>query len=224
MERKITVKGIGHITAKPDLVVMNMSIDAVDKKYDKAVERVSKKINALSDALIKAGFERTALKTIDFRVNVNTEFKMNRKGVNEQVRNGFVCSNRMKLSFGFESDKLLKAINAISNCVSDPKLSIVFTVKDEEAVKDKLMQSAGENARRRAKILCEAAGGKLGNLITVNYNWNDISIFSETRFNPLCDTAVLDDCFVSKLLMAPKSMQPDDIELSDNAVFIWEIE
>ena len=95
-------------------------------------------------------------------------------------------------------------------------------MKDEEAVKDELLKSAGANARRRAEILCEAAGGKLGSLVTINYNWNEISILSPTRFDSdyLTDTAEL---YSEMPMLAPESIQPDDIDLSDNAVFIWEI-
>lgn len=222
MERKITVKGIGHITAKPDYVVINMTIDATHKKYEKAVEEASDKINNLSSALVKIGFEKDDLKTADFKVNVATGYKKNIKGVSEVVKLGYTCTNRMKLSFDFESEKLSKAIDAITTCVSDPKLNITFTVKDEEAVKDELLKSAGANARRRAEILCEAAGGKLGNLVTINYNWNEISIISPTRFDNdylSCTSELYDEMPMA----APKSIQPDDIDLSDNAVFVWEI-
>lgn len=222
MERKITVKGIGHISAKPDCVVISMTIDATNKKYEKAVEDTAERINKLSNALVNAGFESDALKTVDFKVNIATGYKKNLKGVSEVVKTGFTCTYRMKLAFDFESEKLSKAIDAITKCVSDPRLNITFTVKDEEAVKDELLKSAGANARRRAEILCEAAGGKLGNLITVNYNWNEISILSPTRFDYdyLSDTAELCD---DVLMTAPHPIQPDDIDLSDNAVFVWEI-
>ncbi len=61
-----------------------------------------------------------------------------------------------------------------------------------------------------------------GNLVTVNYNWNEISILSPTRFDYdyLSDTSLLCD---ERPMAAPKSIQPDDIDLSDNAVFVWEI-
>lgn len=222
MERKITVKGIGHITAKPDYVVIHMTIDETNKKYERAVEDASDRINKLSNALVNIGFESDALKTADFKVNTTTGYKKNFKGVSEVVKTGFNCTYRMKLAFDFESEKLSKAIDAITKCVSDPRLNITFTVKDEEAVKDELLKSAGANARRRAEILCEAAGGKLGNLVTVNYNWNEISILSPTRFDSdyLSDTAEL-SCAMP--VLAPESIQPDDIDLSDNAVFVWEI-
>ncbi len=222
MERRITVKGIGHITAKPDYVIIHMTIDETNKKYEKAVEDASDRINKLSNALVNIGFESDALKTADFKVNIATGYKKNFKGVSEVVKTGFTCTYRMKVSFDFESEKLSKAIDAITTCVSDPRLNITFTVKDEEAVKDELLKSAGANARRRAEILCEAAGGKLGNLVMVNYNWNEISILSPTRFDSdyLSDTAEL--CSEMPML-APESIQPDDIDLSNNAVFVWEI-
>lgn len=222
MERKITVKGIGHITAKPDYVVIHMTIDETNKKYEKAVEDASDRINKLSDTLVDIGFESDALKTADFKVKIATGYKKNFKGVSEVVKTGFTCTYRMKLAFDFESEKLSKAIDAITTCVSDPRLNITFTVKDEEAVKDELLKSAGANARRRAEILCEAAGGELGNIVTVNYNWNEISILSPTRFDSdyLSDTEEL----CSEMPMfAPESIQPDDIDLSDDAVFVWEI-
>lgn len=226
MERKITVKGIGHITAKPDYVVINMTIDATDKKYEKAVEEASDRINKLSNALAKIGFEKDDLKTVDFKVNVASGFKKNLKGVNEVVKLGYTCNNRMKLAFDFDSEKLSKTVEVITNCVAEPRLNITFTVKDEEAVKDELLKSAGANARRRAEILCESAGGKLGNLVTVNYNWNEISILSPTRFNNDIGgtTGVLFDDSKSMSMLAPKEIQPDDIELSDNATFVWEID
>lgn len=223
MKRKITVKGIGHITAKPDYVVIYMTIDVINKKLEKAIKEATGKIKMFSDILIDAGFEKDALKTVDYRVNINTEFRTNRKGISEPVRNGFICINRMKLAFDFDIEMLSKAIDAITTCISNPKLNITFTVKDEEAVKDKLLKTAGENAKRRAEILCESAGGKLGNLITVNYAWNEMSILSPTRFDAMQDTTILGNEDSAMPLMAPKTIAPDDIDLSDNAMFVWEI-
>lgn len=101
MERKITVKGIGHITAKPDYVVISMTIDATNKKYEKAVEDAAERINKLSNALVNAGFESDALKTVDFKVNIATGYKKNLKGVSEVVKTGFNCTYRVKLAFDF---------------------------------------------------------------------------------------------------------------------------
>ncbi|MBQ9229278.1 MAG: SIMPL domain-containing protein [Eubacterium sp.] len=223
MDRKITVKGIGHITAKPDYVIIHLTVEEINKKYEKAVEEAAKRINALTAAISKIGFNAEDLKTVDYSIQSNVEYKPNRKGIGEYIKNGFRCTNRLKLAFDFDSDKLSKTVNAITSCVADPRMNITFTVKDEEAVKDELLKSAGANARRRAEILCEAAGGKLGALVTVNYNWNELSILSPTRFDTRDDTLQLDEILAAPT-MAPQSFQPDDVDLSDNAVFVWEID
>ena len=226
MERKITVKGIGHITAKPDFVIINLTIEEVNKKYEKAVDEANKRINDLVSALSKIGFKPEDIKTVDYRVASNVEYKTNKKGVREYIKNGFRCSNRLKLSFDFDGEKLSKTVEKISDCVAEPKVNITFSVKDEEAVKDELLKSAGANAKRRAEILCESAGGKLGNLITVNYNWNDVSLLSPTSFDSINQTASLFEEFSAAAppSVAPtQSFAPDDIELNDSALFVWEI-
>ena len=38
MTRTITVKGVGSATAKPDYVIISMTLDAQDMKYEKAME------------------------------------------------------------------------------------------------------------------------------------------------------------------------------------------
>ncbi len=227
MERKITVKGIGHVTAKPDFVIISLTIEEIEKKYEKAVDEANKRINNLVSALSEIGFKPDDIKTVDYRVSSNIEFRTNKKGIPEHIKNGFKCSNRLKISFDFDSEKLSKTVEAITNCVAEPRVNITFSVKDEEAVKDELMKSAGANAKRRAEILCESAGGKLGNLITVNYNWNDISLLSPTRFDSSSQTTPLFDESSTAAPLAPlapaQSFAPDDIELNDSALFVWEI-
>lgn len=220
MERKITVKGIGNVKAKPDYIVINLTIDAVDKRYSRAVEIASMRVDELRRSLESVGFPEDSLKTVDFRINVNYEYKYNKKGMSEQKPNGFCCVNRLKLDFDFDNDKLVKAVDAITKSVADPKLNLAFTVKDEEAVKDELLKSAGQNARRRAEILCDASGGKLGNLVTVNYNWNEINLLSPSH---MCFDNNTTDMVNACCVAAPSSFVPDDINISDSAVFIWEI-
>ena len=50
-----------------------------NKKYDKAVEDASDKINELSASLVNIGFESDSLKTVDFKVNIATGYKKNLK-------------------------------------------------------------------------------------------------------------------------------------------------
>lgn len=72
---------------------------------------------------------------------------------------------------------------AIAHCLAQPELSIAFTVKDPTAVNEALLREATVNAKKKAELLCEASGVKLGQLLTIDYNWDELNIFSNTRYD-----------------------------------------
>lgn len=219
MERTITVNGVGKMSVKPDYVVITMTIEAKDKKYDEAMKMLSDKIDRMQASIKAAGFEQDSLKTTSF--NVNTDYSyVSRKNVPERVFNGYNCTTEAKIEFDFEQETLSNAIAAITESLADAQFNIMFTVKDKDAVNDELLAKAAKNAKRSAEILCDASGAKLGRLVSINYSWNEAHIFTTVNYRmfdeydaaPMrCTTNMADIC-------------PDDINLSDSAAFVWEIE
>lgn len=213
--RTITVKGVGRASAKPDLVVLSMDMETVAKEYDKAMEYAVARIELLSSTLCEIGFAKDALKTTDFDVDVKRESVKDKDGNYKSVFLGYACRHGLKLEFDMDSKRLGEVLNTISESLADPSLSVEFTVKNPSAVSAELLRSATQNAREKAEILCSAAGVKLGALVAIDYNWTDISFRSSTSYNCMprlvaCKTAM--------------DITPDDIDVSDNATFVWEIE
>lgn len=171
MTRTITVKGIGKVTAKPDQVVISMTLEALDKDYEKAMNRASDNLAQLSNLLCYIGFEKEDLKTTNFNVDTDYESERDSKGNYRQIFRGYLVTHDLKLAFDFDVQMLAKALTAVSKCISNPRLSIAFTVKDETAIKEEMLRSAAANARRKAEILCDGSGVQLGELLTINYNW-----------------------------------------------------
>jgi len=219
MERTITVKGVGSISAKPDFIVLTLSIEEKDKSYEKAMGEASRKIDLLESAVQCIGFEKGALKTISFNVSTQYESVKDRDGAYQRVFTGYRCFHRLKLSFDFDSKRLATVLTTIASSSASPELSISFTVKDPVKVSEELLASAADNARKKAEILSRAAGVNLGQLLRIDYNWEELNITSPTRY-------VFEDCM--KSMMAKNShapeIEPDDIDLHDTAAFIWEIE
>ena len=58
MSRTITVKGIGRASAKPDTVVISMSLDSRAMDYDGAMEIAADNIQDITSTLMDAGFEK----------------------------------------------------------------------------------------------------------------------------------------------------------------------
>ena len=158
---KIHIRGIGQVAQVPDLVVLSMILSAQNNEYSAAMKIGSQQVEMLREAIVEAGFKADDLKTINFNVRAvyeNEETKDAGSKRYRQVFAAFECRHDLKLTFDFDNDKLNRALDTIAASLSQPKISIAFTVKDTDALNDKILKSAAKDARRKAKILCAASG------------------------------------------------------------------
>lgn len=217
MAGTITVKGTGSVTAAPDYVVLSLTLEAHSMDYGETMENGVEQLGLLTGALCCAGFNKNDLKTVGFNVRTDYRGEQDEHGMYTNVFNGYVCTHQLELGFDMDSERLSDAIEAIAYCIASPMLSIRFTLKDSTAVKEELLASAAENARRKAEVLCRASGAALGKLVSISYDWVDLDIRSNTE---MC----MEDGCVAKGMRAAMRFSPNDIRLNDSAVFVWEIE
>lgn len=218
MSRTITVKGSGKASAKPDYAVLAISLEAKHMDYEAAMDKAGTQLEQLKNSLTEAGFERDAVKTAHFNVRTDYRHTQDERGNYRNEFDGYVVSHSLKLSFDLDTERLTQALSTIAASLSNPQLNIVFAIKDPSAVNDELLRSAAENARKRADVLCEAAGVKRGPLLSIDYTWADRGIFSRTAFDMSAE---------SMPLMArgkAPDILPEDIDCEDEATFVWEIE
>lgn len=130
----------------------------------------------------------------------------------------------MDIEFDYDSEMVGKVLGAVESGFANPQLNISFTLKDKDALGDMLLEKVTKNAKRRAEIVCKAADVKLGKLLNVNYNWNEINVYSKSAFDQGNTTGVLFAPTATNEALAPKTdIQPEDISVSDSATFVWEI-
>lgn len=214
--RTITVKGIGAVSVKPDLIVLGLSMETAEYEYDAAMKAAAEKIDFLNKALEAAGFEKKSAKTADFRVRADYDRLNDGKGNYTSVFMGYKCRHELKIEFDFDTKRLAKALSEMSKCIAKPEISIDFTVKDSSAVSGELLKAAVKNAREKAEILCAASGAKLGELLSIDYNWGELHLYSATDYD------VEGKCM---MLGAADDMdiEPEEIKARDTATFAWEI-
>lgn len=215
MQRTINIKGVGTANAKPDYVEIHLNLETLDKYYPDAYSRANKKIAGLTKILQEAGFESTDLKTSSFQIEAKYSSYRDRNDNYVRRFDGYNIEHKLKLAFNFESDRLSKALDSISNSEINPKIQIRFTVKDPTDIKEDLLISAAKNAKRKAEILCQASEARLGELLSIHYNWSEIDVFSKSDYDI--------DAFERMEYQASMLLEPEDITLRDTADFIWEI-
>lgn len=214
-ERTITIKGVGQASAKPDSIVISMSMVTLDIEYEKAMNLAASRISELSEAIQSVGFEKDELKTTNFNMDTRYESVKNRDGTYRRVFKGFAVSHDLKVTMDMDTKRLSKVLFVIAGNSAHPEMNISFTIKDPTAIKDELLKSVAENARRRAEVLCSATGATLGELLAIDYNWGEVDIYSRTSY-----------CLAEETLAMPArsiDFEPDDISLSDTATFVWEL-
>ncbi len=218
--RTITVKGIGSVNAKPDLIVITFRLEARDHEYEKAMALAARQISAVNEALIGIGFEKGSLKTTDFHVETVHESIRDKSGTLRSVFAGYSCVHRMKISFDLDNRLLGRTLNAIAQTAIDPQLAVSFTVRDPGAVSEQLLQSAAFNARKKAEILCAASGVRPGRLLSIDYSWGEMDVYSSTRYG------MEDRCMALPMCSGgfDAELDPEDIHVNDTASFVWEIE
>ena len=143
-------------------------LESIRKDYDEAMRDASERISKLQDVAVRSGYAKEDLKTTSFNVDTRYESVKDRQGNYKREFAGYACVYRLKLAFDFDSKQLAEVISCISNCGTNPELSIAFTVRNPAKVSAELLESAALNARAKAEILCRASGCEMGQLILEN--------------------------------------------------------
>lgn len=216
MSRSITVKGTGNVSMRPDLIIITMVLETKHLEYDRTMELAARSAEALQLAVEAAGSAREDLKTTN--LNIRTEYE----SYHDQDNNyrtkfaGYVFEQDLTLEFQFDNSVVSNVLDAIAAAPVTPRLDIRFSVKDQEAVKEELLKKAADNAKAKAEILTRSAGVELGDLISIDYSWVDIGLYSQS--------SVAWEEKLTEARSAPfMDIEPENIEASDTVTFIWEI-
>ena len=219
MEKIITVKGIGHVSVKPDLVVVSLELKTINPNYDHCMKLSGERRDLLKEAVKKSGLPDDSLKTTDFEISTEYHSVKMKDGNYHQVFDGWKCSHDMKVEFSLDINQLTKLLHHVAKSGISCETSVKFTITDPSNVQTELLASAAKNAKTKAETLCTAVGAKLGEIVKIDYNWSEINIYSRTKYG----SGLFDESPMPMCCSAPE-IDPEDIDVSDNAIFIWRIE
>ena len=221
MERTIRVTGKGNISVKPDIIRLRLSMEGIYPEYDETLQKSSEIVELLKDLVEKQGYERKELKTLYF--NIDTEYESYQAKDKSWKRRfqGYKYVHRMKIEFPADNQRLGKMLYALAHCPVSPEFSIEYTVADPEKSKNELLGVAVKDSMKKASVLAEASGVKLGKILNIDYSWGEIDFVSRPLqemslrcCEPMeCDSASYD-----------MDIEPDDIDISDTVTVIWELD
>ena len=219
MERTIRVTGKGAISVKPDMIRLLLTLEDMYDTYEKTLEQSTVQVELLKDCFEKLGFKRTDLKTLNFNVDTEYESYQDHQKAWKKRFIGYKFVHHLKIELDADNKRLGQVLYALAHAPIRPEFRINYTIKDTEAAKNQLLGKAVADSKEKAKVLTEAAGVALGDIITIDYSWGEISFISEpmTRHMSLSEECCMPTgCY-------DIDIESDDIDVTDTVTVVWSI-
>lgn len=216
MNRVITVKGTGSVSVKPDLITISINLESHQYDYEKTMMLATESVKNLQEAIQLVGFNESDLKTTNFDIKTHYEKYYDEDNNYKSKFDGYLCKQGLKLEFDYNTETMAKILTEIVNASTNPQLKIQFSVKNKAAIHEELLINATNNARKKADILTKASNVKIGKLLSIDYNWGELRLYSPTEY-------LMEDNLIELNIRTP-DIQPDSINVSDTVSFVWEIQ
>lgn len=217
MERTIRVTGKGKISVKPDTISLIIDANGVFDDYETAVKKSAEETAELRMAVESAGLAPGDLKTSSFDINTEYESFHDRDGNFRRRFVGYKYQHSCSINFPKDNEQLGRLLYALAKSKVNVEFSIRYIVKDPEPVKNELLNKAVSDSQAKANVLAEAAGVSLGNIVTIDYSWGELKIYSEPVYKTLLDEA---PAFGSSYDI---DIEAEDIDVQDTVTIIWSI-
>lgn len=219
MERTIRVTGKGTISVKPDMIRLLLTLEDMYDTYDKTLEQSTVQVELLKDCFEKLGFQRSDLKTLSFNVDTEYESYQDFQKAWKKRFLGYKFVHRLKIEFDADNKRLGQVLYALAHAPIKPEFRINYTIKDSEAAKNQLLGKTVADSKEKAKVLTEAAEVTLGEIITIDYSWGEITFLSEPMDR--CMSLAEECCMPNGSYDI--DIEPDDIDVSDTVTVVWGI-
>jgi len=213
MQRTLTVRGRGVASADPDLTVLSFNVVGRDPSYSAAVEELNRRVEALRSDLEAVGVDRTRLKTTGFDVEDHRRYDSDTR---EHVFVGYEASHGLRLELPLEKELLNNVLGRVASSASEASVEVSFDVSDRKGLRRRAMRAAVEDAQESARVLAEASGATLGEIVSVDYS------FVEVRTRRCSYGYRIPGLLMEEALPAP-DVEPEALDAEEGVTVVWEI-
>lgn len=162
----ITVSGEGVVLGAPDMAILSIGVTTEAETAAQAMVDNSKALSAVLEQIKASGVEARDLQTSNLSLNPNWTGYDSSSGGRPKIA-GYTASNQLTVriraleSLGTVLDAAIadgaNALNGLSFAMSDPRPAT-----------DEARKRAVADARAKATLLVEAAGAKLGRIVSIS--------------------------------------------------------
>lgn len=211
----LTISGKSTTEVTPDITVINLSLSAVNMDYAKSIDLLQDKSENIKTFLINNCITKEYITSENFNINKTYNYE-NR----QQVFQGYNATLEIKLEFLNDNALANKIINAIGESNSEAEINVNFKLSQvlKDSVNNQLIESAIQDARKKALIIAQSTDQKLGRIIKINYGVNEnvgVSPYTEKAFFATANKARTSNTKENL------SITPQALEKSTEIIIYW---
>ena len=164
----ITVTGDGSVTVVPDLATVSLGVMTIGATAGEALSANSAQVQAVMDRLTAAGIDAKDIQTSNLSLNPNY---MNNDGSQAPQIQNYTASNMVTVIVR-KLDTTGTVLDAAVKDGANTLNGLTFGLADQRPSQDKARVAAVADAKAKAALLAEAAGVKLGTIVSITEGGN----------------------------------------------------
>ncbi|WP_459129751.1 SIMPL domain-containing protein [Guggenheimella bovis] len=194
--KTIEISVTRSIEKSPDTMFLALTMIERNKLYQDGSSAIEKRVKKLQELL-----KGEPLTIRSFRVNEEYTYEENK-----EIFSGYAFRYELSLAFPYDREKLDSILTCIQESGVDVTMALSFGLKDTESIQEELLKSLAVDAKKKATLLLEASGKKLGEVQSIEY----LNAAPSHRYE-------------SMKMLSASSIDPEDISYSESATFVFEI-
>ena len=165
-ERRVTVSGVGEVTAAPDLATITIGVSEQGQTATDALRANTRAMQALFDVLDTAGIEGADRQTSGLNLQPIYDHTEVRNGQGPRIV-GYEATNTLLIRVT-KLPTLGDVLDGVTVAGANRINGISFGLSDTDAMMQQARRDAVEDAMQRAQLYVEAAGATLGSVIRID--------------------------------------------------------
>ncbi|MBF4694843.1 SIMPL domain-containing protein [Fusibacter ferrireducens] len=162
-QRVVNVTGEGKIVVAPDLAYINLGVQTKNEDAQKAQQENTVKMNAVVEAIKKAGIKAENIKTTGYNIYQNYDYTPNSEVKNEYYQ----VNNTVNLKIT-DIESVGKIIDVATAAGANSVNNIQFTVADDSKYYAEALKLAMGNANSKATAIMSTFNKKPGLPVSVS--------------------------------------------------------
>jgi uncharacterized protein YggE len=164
LARHVSVDGVGRVSAVPDTAVIQLGVEREARDAGAAMTAASEAMTAVLAQITSAGIAPEDVQTTG--IGLGPRWNQSDDGSPPRVT-GYVASNSLNVRVR-DLELLGGLLSAVVSDGANTMNAMSFQVAEPGALEDAARVAAVEDAARKARILAEAAGATLGNVVSIS--------------------------------------------------------